>query len=72
MNEKFLCRLLEVIENEPSNTEAAVNEIRQKFSTSVNNGGEQSTTKMEVDDNNSMKVNTPSRQSSAAAVTLIS
>ena len=60
---------MEVIENEPTTTEAAVNEIRQKFSTSVNGGnGEQSVTKMEVDDTNSMKVNTPSRQSSATAV----
>ena len=65
--------MLEVIETEPANNDAAVNEIRQKFSTSVNNGGEQqSVIKMEVDDTNSMKVNTPSRQVSAASMTLIS
>ena len=68
VHEKFISRLLEIIEEEPTDNEAAVNEIRQKFSTSVNNGGEQSATKMEVDDNNSMKVNTPSRQSSAAVL----
>ena len=63
-------RLLEVIENEPNTTAASINEIRQKFSTNSQpmNGGEQSVTKMEVDDTNSMKVNTPSRQSSAAAL----
>ena len=62
-------RLLEVIENEPTTTAASINEIRQKFSTnSQPMNGEQSVTKMEVDDTNSMKVNTPSRQSSAAAL----
>ena len=61
--------LLEIIEEEPTDNEAAVNEIRQKFSTnSQPMNGEQSVTKMEVDDTNSMKVNTPSRQSSAAAL----
>ena len=68
---KLCFRLLEVIENEPTTTAASINEIRQKFSTnSQPMNGEQSVTKMEVDDTNSMKVNTPSRQSSAA--TLIS
>ena len=68
--QKFFFRLLEVIENEPTTTAASINEIRQKFSTNSQpmNGGEQSVTKMEVDDTNSMKVNTPSRQSSAAAL----
>ena len=65
---KLCFRLLEVIENEPTTTAASINEIRQKFSTnSQPMNGEQSVTKMEVDDTNSMKVNTPSRQSSAAA-----
>ena len=67
---KIFFRLLEVIENEPTNKEVAVNEFRQKFSTSVNGGG--GDTKMEIDDNNSMKVNTTSRQSSATAVATIS
>ena len=70
IQQRKLCfRLLEVIENEPTTTAASINEIRQKFSTnSQPMNGEQSVTKMEVDDTNSMKVNTPSRQSSAAAL----
>ena len=61
---KFMLRLLDVIENEPSHSEMEVNEFRQKFN-SVHSG-QQELTKMEIDDTNSMQVNSASRQSSAA------
>ena len=58
---KFMLRLLDVIENEPSHNEVEVNEFRQKFR---NHHSE--SVKMEIDDTNSMQVNSTSRQSSAA------
>ena len=62
---KFLLKLLEMIEKESQNgtNVEQFQEFKQKFS-SISNGEQQ---KMDIDDMNSLKVNSNSRQSSAVA-----
>ena len=62
---KFMLKLLEMIEKEQNNGEQ-FQEFKAKF-TSLSNGSEQKIEKMDVDDMNSLKVNSNSRQSSAVA-----
>ena len=66
---KFMLKLLEMIEKEQNNGEQ-FQEFKAKF-TSISNGSErdqsQQQQKMDVDDMNSLKVNSNSRQSSAVA-----